>query len=194
MHGQVGTQVLALADALGTALLRHRVHGRSRSRTTTSRGFGAEVLPFLAAPGGSALRRRHGARQARRRSCGTILRPDAVSRSGSSRWASAPRPRFYRSYHVMQGIDEIVRSTSMSLAVRPRRRDFLAALMKIQERIKSRANRPESLKARVAWERPATARSTDAQRRAGLGARRCRAGAARAATAGRDRFPGTWAR
>ena len=94
--GEVGTQVLDLADALRHGVLRHRVHGASRPRTTTWRASAPRCCASRRArPTSCSWPARSSTSRARSSRPSTTRCP---SPSGSSPWASAPRRGgFYRS-------------------------------------------------------------------------------------------------
>ena len=69
---------------------------------------------------------------------------------------------FYRSYHVMQGIDEIIPVDVYVPGCPPSPEALIAAVMKIQERIKN-GEQAGRRRARTGWACPATAPSTAAR-------------------------------
>jgi NADH:ubiquinone oxidoreductase subunit B-like Fe-S oxidoreductase len=91
---------------------------------------------------------------------------------------------FYRSYHVMQGIDEIVPVDVYVPGCPPAPEGLIAAIMKIQERIKNgeQAKRPQGehrvgapgdgmidrRERRLAWAQDDTARAKQGQQPRGL--------------------------
>ena len=77
---------------------------------------------------------------------------------------------FYRSYHVMQGIDEIMPVDVYVPGCPPSPEGLIAAVMKIQEKIKNGEQAKLGRRAPTAWARPAPGPSTAA--RAGRRGRR----------------------
>ena len=73
---------------------------------------------------------------------------------------------FYRSYHIMQGIDEIIPVDVYVPGCPPAPEALIAAIMKIQEQDQERASRPRARRARTGWARRATAAIDRRARRA----------------------------
>ena len=70
---------------------------------------------------------------------------------------------FYRSYHVMQGIDEVVPVDVYVPGCPPSPEGLIAAVMKIQEMIKNGEQTKDRHREPTAWARPARERSTGAR-------------------------------
>ncbi len=97
--------------------------------------FGVRGRPLLAAPGRPDDRRRHDRRQD---GSGPQedLRPDARAAATSSRWGPArPVGGFYRAYHVVQGIDEIIPVDIWVPGCPPTPDGLIYGILKLKEKI-----------------------------------------------------------